>query len=73
MCQVGATAPRETVAVGAVPFMSTIVTSVVAVFCQRMSVLPSPLKSPVPTTYIPLAETPRETVPETPVPAITRH
>src|SRR5207244_13481593 len=57
-----ATNPKLTLEVRAVPFMSQIARWPVELFCQRMSALPSPLKSLEPTMFIDVATVPKLTV-----------
>src|SRR5437660_6689692 len=56
------TNPKLTLEVRAVPFMSQITRCPVELFCQRMSALPSPLKSLEPTMFHDVATVPKLTV-----------
>src|SRR5438876_9059692 len=56
------TVPKLTLDVCTVPFMSQITRWPVELFCQRMSALPSPLKSPVPAMLHDVATNPKLSV-----------
>src|SRR6266496_839783 len=56
------TIPKLTLLLKLVPFMSQITRSPVTLFCQRMSGLPSALKSPDPTMFHEVPTTPKLTL-----------
>ena len=72
MLQDVATIPKLTLDVRVVPFMSQIARWPVELFCQRMSDLPSPLKSLEPTMLHDVATNPKLTVDVCVVPFISQ-